>query len=73
MDAEVFSFLLHQVEAKKLAYHAARGTRPDDPMAGFSRAERLALDAYAEAMARLNRYLLDGTIPDDLRKKMENE
>jgi hypothetical protein len=35
-----------------------------------SHAQTLAMDAYAEALSRLNRFLIDGTISENLLNKL---
>jgi hypothetical protein len=32
--------------------------------------EKFAMKVHVEAMMRLNRFLLDGTVPDDVREKL---
>jgi hypothetical protein len=82
IDGNVFAVLLDQVEAAKRIHKEAkqrywdvvkprpRGIPPPDGelIRRIIADENRALNAYLEATMRLNRYLLDGTIPDDLTR-----
>lgn len=86
INGEVFAFLLAQVEESRAAYRQAkerlamiaRKTRSTGYSPGgfellrhFVTAETSALKSYHDAMMRLNRYLLDGTIPGEVSAALE--
>jgi CDGSH-type Zn-finger protein len=82
-DPDILAALLAKVEETKRAYEkakdafwtvAGKSTRLPHPdgthrVHGVVAAETFALKSYTQAVQQLNRYLLDGTIPDEVRPK----
>jgi hypothetical protein len=77
IDAGIFALLYGEVEEAKRKYAEAKdkfwhiAAKPfSDLISTAVREETFARQAYIDAMARLNRYLQYGEIPDDVVLKL---